>query len=159
MRLWLPALGKTETTRVGSEPRRRVCKFSISAADAEDAKEPTCPTQPHFSSRATARWRPLFERYQGGDRAVVKEISDELTLHIALEEQLVYPLLLHVEGGEELRQEAEKEHQEVKDAIKRIEQAGWEGHEPQGKGTDLDDPRKSELYEMAPAVNINGRST
>jgi hemerythrin superfamily protein len=68
----------------------------------------------------------LFERYQSGDRAVVKEICDELTLHTALEEELVYPLLPQVDGGEELRQEAEKEHQEVKDAIVKIERAGWD---------------------------------
>jgi hemerythrin superfamily protein len=66
----------------------------------------------------------LFERYKGGDRQVVKEICTELTVHTAIEEEHVYPLLQELSGGEELRQEAEKEHQEVKDAIAKVEQAG-----------------------------------
>jgi hemerythrin superfamily protein len=77
----------------------------------------------------------LFERYQRGDRTVVKEICDELTLHTALEEELVYPLLPQVDGGEDLRQEAEKEHQEVKDAIKKVEQAGSD--------SDIDEPMQT----------------
>ena len=148
----------------------------------------------------------LFERYRGGDRAVVKEICDELTLHTALEEELVYPLLPRVDGGEQLRQEAEKEHQEVKDAIKKIEQASSDSdiqqpmqaiidgvthhvqeeenavlpkmaeelgsermdslggqliaakRERQAEDTNLDDLSKPELYEMAQAANVNGRS-
>jgi hemerythrin superfamily protein len=148
----------------------------------------------------------LFERYKGGDREVVKEICNELTIHTALEEEHVYPLLSQVNGGDELRQEGEKEHQEVEDAIKKVEQAdsdaeieqpiqaiiqgvthhvrdeenevlpklarelGWERMESLGQqlldakrpqqaaDTDLDDLSKSELYEMAQAAKVNGRS-
>jgi hemerythrin superfamily protein len=66
----------------------------------------------------------LFERCKSGDREVVKQICHELTIHTALEEEHLYPLLRQVDGGEELRQEAEKDHQELKDAIKKGEQAG-----------------------------------
>jgi len=75
----------------------------------------------------------LFERYRNGDRSVVKEICDELTLHTAVEEKVVYPVLAaEVDGGRGLRDHAEEEHQEVKEAILGIERAGYRSPEVDG---------------------------
>jgi hemerythrin superfamily protein len=66
----------------------------------------------------------LFERYEGGDASVIEQICNELTVHIAIEEKVLYPVLPEVTDGEGLRREAEHEHEEVEDAIRQIEQAG-----------------------------------
>lgn len=66
----------------------------------------------------------LFDRYKGGDTSVVRQVCMELTVHTAIEEQVLYPALADVPDGDRLRQEAEHEHQEVKDAIAQIEQDG-----------------------------------
>jgi hypothetical protein len=52
----------------------------------------------------------LFERYKAGDRRVVKQICHEPTVPTAIEEEFVYPLLPQVGGGDELRQEGEREY-------------------------------------------------
>ena len=69
----------------------------------------------------------LFEQYrQSKDPAVVEQICTELTVHAAAEEQVIYPALgAEVEGGQGMRQHAEQEHQEVKDAIFEIERIGY----------------------------------
>jgi hemerythrin superfamily protein len=69
----------------------------------------------------------LFDRYEAArDPAVVREICVELTVHAALEEKHVYPLLdQEVDAGKGMRRHAEKEHQEVKDAIFEIERLGY----------------------------------
>jgi hemerythrin superfamily protein len=66
----------------------------------------------------------LFDRYQKGDATVVPQVCNELKVHTSIEEQVLYPALDDVSGGEKLRQEAEREHQEVKDAIAEIEGSG-----------------------------------
>ncbi len=69
----------------------------------------------------------LFARYeQTKDPAVVEQICTELTVHAAAEEKVIYPALgADVTGGKGMRQHAEKEHQEVKDAIFEIERLGY----------------------------------
>jgi hemerythrin superfamily protein len=69
----------------------------------------------------------LFERYQTSrDPSVVQQICTELTVHAALEEKVVYPVLsADLERGPEMRRHAEQEHQEVKDAIFEIERLGY----------------------------------
>lgn len=57
---------------------------------------------------------------------VVQQICTELTVHAAIEEQVIYPLLSQVPDGAKLRKEAQEEHQEAKDAIARIEAAGYD---------------------------------
>src|SRR5690349_2433415 len=66
----------------------------------------------------------LFGRYEQGNADVVAQICTELQVHTAIEEQVVYPVLPEISGGQQLRIEAEHEHQEVKDAIARIEGSG-----------------------------------
>lgn len=63
----------------------------------------------------------LFEKYKAGDTKVVREICNELTVHTMIEEQILYPALAGIPQGPELKIEAEHEHQEVKDAIERLE--------------------------------------
>ncbi len=64
----------------------------------------------------------LFDRYnKGGGDSVVSQICSELTVHTAIEEEVLYPALADVPGGDDLRREAEHEHQEVKDAISAIQ--------------------------------------
>ncbi len=69
----------------------------------------------------------LFAQYQQSkDPAVVERICTELTVHAAAEEKVIYPALgADVTGGKGMRQHAEKEHQEVKDAIFEIERLGY----------------------------------
>jgi hemerythrin superfamily protein len=99
----------------------------VSTVDIEETKGAGVPDAVELLKQDHRKVEGLFERYQGGDRNVVKQICDELTLHTTLEEQHVYPLLPEVSGGDQLRQEAEKEHQEVKEAIQKVEQAGSDG--------------------------------
>ena len=69
----------------------------------------------------------LFERYESSpSREVVYEICTELTVHAAIEEQVVYPVLDELPGGSELREGAEHEHQEVKDFIAEIQEADYD---------------------------------
>jgi hemerythrin superfamily protein len=68
----------------------------------------------------------LFDRYGNGDDAVVPKICNELTIHSTIEEEVLYPVLPEIPGGEELRSEAEREHQDVKDAIAEVERSGYE---------------------------------
>jgi hemerythrin superfamily protein len=69
----------------------------------------------------------LFGKYKSTrSPEIVREICTELTVHAALEEKLVYPLLEEkVDGGKAMRDHAEEEHQEVKDAIFEIERLGY----------------------------------
>lgn len=69
----------------------------------------------------------LFAGYQKSpDPAVVQQICTELTVHAAAEEKVVYPALGgDVTGGKGMRQHAEKEHRQVKDAILEIERLGY----------------------------------
>jgi hypothetical protein len=47
-----------------------------------------------------------FEQYQAGGRRVVKQICHGFTVHTAVEEELVSPLLARMSGGDELRHAA-----------------------------------------------------
>ena len=66
---------------------------------------------------------------------MVKQICTELTVHAAVEEEVVYPVLEEVPNGSKLRKEAEQEHQEAKDAIAKIEKAGFD---PEQVGGDIE---------------------
>ncbi|MDP8992509.1 MAG: hemerythrin domain-containing protein [Actinomycetota bacterium] len=63
-----------------------------------------------------------FERQQGEQRdRVVHEIIQSLNTHSRIEEQVLYPFIrAEVPGGDELMDEAEREHQEAKDAMARV---------------------------------------
>lgn len=71
----------------------------------------------------------LFEQFQkspDADAKVVEQICNELTVHALIEEEVLYPLLPELPNGEQLRQEAEQEHQEAKQSIAQIEAAGYD---------------------------------
>ena len=56
---------------------------------------------------------------QAGDQSIAVQICQELEIHTTLEEEIVYPVLRQrVDQG--LAQEAQKEHDEAKDLIKKI---------------------------------------
>ncbi len=63
----------------------------------------------------------LFGRYSTGDMSVVETICLELTVHTEMEEAVLYPALTEVPGGNDLRRESEREHQEVRDAITQLQ--------------------------------------
>lgn len=71
----------------------------------------------------------LFQRYTTEmSSGIAEQICAELTVHLAVEEEIVYPVLRRdVEQGSGLEQEAEKEHQEAKDLIAQIERVKFEG--------------------------------
>lgn len=66
----------------------------------------------------------LFERFESGDRRVLEQICEELTVHTAIEETILYPALADVPEGDTMRHEAQVEHDEVKEAIDRLRTIG-----------------------------------
>ncbi len=74
------------------------------------------------------RVEQLFEQYADGqDPTIAEQICLELTVHAELEEQDVYPILKNdVPEGQELEQEAEREHAEVKQLIQQVMQKGFD---------------------------------
>ena len=63
----------------------------------------------------------LFERFdKTGDAELARRICQELRLHAALEEDLVYPLL-EQRVDDELARQAKRDHRSAKDLITRIE--------------------------------------
>jgi hemerythrin superfamily protein len=61
----------------------------------------------------------LFTTYdEGQDEGVLATICDELEVHTAIEEELVYPRLAQLDS--ELEQHAEQEHAEAKQLIAQI---------------------------------------
>jgi hemerythrin superfamily protein len=79
----------------------------------------------------------LFSRVEVGptlDQAVLDELIRELSIHAAIEEQVLYPAIRsQVEGGEGLADHSLDEHQEVKELLASIEKGG------------ADDPQTPEL--------------
>jgi len=74
------------------------------------------------------RVETLFTDYQsaGSDMTQKLDIAQviclELTIHAMLEEELFYPAFREATGGDELVDEAEREHQEVKDLIASVQE-------------------------------------
>jgi hemerythrin superfamily protein len=74
--------------------------------------------------RAVEKLFATFEGTESGDKReeVLAEIIRELSIHAALEEAYLYPLVGEsVEGGEALVEEGEKEHQKVKEVLGRLD--------------------------------------
>jgi iron-sulfur cluster repair protein YtfE (RIC family) len=74
--------------------------------------------------RAVEKLFAAFEATDSGDRReqVLADIIRELSIHAAIEEAHLYPLIGEsVEGGEALVEEAEKEHQKVKEILGRLD--------------------------------------
>lgn len=62
----------------------------------------------------------LFTQFESTqDHAIAMQICQELTVHAAVEEEIVYPVLSRIDRR--LEQEAEEEHHEAKELIARIE--------------------------------------
>ena len=64
----------------------------------------------------------LFETYRhDNEDSIAHEICERLTAHTRVEEAALYPALRrYVDGGDDLADEAEQEHSEVKTLIARI---------------------------------------
>lgn len=63
----------------------------------------------------------MFERFERtGDSTIAQEICQELRVHTTIEEEIVYPVLRD-KVDRTMAQEAQKEHQEAKQLIGRIE--------------------------------------
>lgn len=61
----------------------------------------------------------LFSAYKSGDHTVATMIVQSLDLHTKIEETLVYPAIRdYVEGGDEMIDHAQEEHNEVKELLK-----------------------------------------
>jgi uncharacterized protein (UPF0335 family) len=76
----------------------------------------------------------IFTRYQRSkDPALAEEICDELTVHAAIEEEVIYPVVgSELPDGEELEQHAREEHEEVKEAIAQVQAMGYDDPEVHG---------------------------
>jgi hemerythrin superfamily protein len=70
----------------------------------------------------------LFEQYRSTqDPTVAEQICTELLVHTTIEEDVVYPVVKKdVPDGRELEAEAEKEHNEVEDLIKKVQRSGFD---------------------------------
>jgi hemerythrin superfamily protein len=81
----------------------------------------------------------LFSRFEklpagasGEKLEIVREIVKELSIHAAIEEQVLYPVIRdEVPGGQALHQEALQEHQEAKEVLSELD-----GMSPQDPGYD-----------------------
>ncbi len=67
----------------------------------------------------------MMDTYDGADverrDRLVHEIIESLTKHARIEEQVLYPFIrAEVPDGDQLMDEAEREHQEAKDAIAKL---------------------------------------
>ena len=63
----------------------------------------------------------LFEEFaETGDEQVAAMVCNDLTLHTEIEERAIYPALRQLDGGEQLVEEALREHNEAKQLIERI---------------------------------------
>jgi hemerythrin superfamily protein len=73
----------------------------------------------------------LFEEYRSHPNPeLVERICTELTVHTAVEEKIVYPVLgQRVDGGDDMRRHSEEEHGKVRRAILEIERVGLESLE------------------------------
>jgi len=73
------------------------------------------------------RVEALFSDFKAATEAtqkldIAQLICLELTVHAMLEEELFYPAFREATAGDELVDEAEREHQEVKDLIARLQE-------------------------------------
>lgn len=65
--------------------------------------------------------RDMFKQFAGGtDHAVALKICQELTIHALLEEEIVYPVLRR-DVDPDLAEEAEEEHDEMKQLIVQVQ--------------------------------------
>jgi hemerythrin-like domain-containing protein len=69
----------------------------------------------------------LFEQYKAAhdpstQRILARQICEALTVHTQIEEEIFYPAFQRASGDDDLVQEAEREHQEARDLIARVEQ-------------------------------------
>jgi hemerythrin superfamily protein len=74
--------------------------------------------------RAVEKLFASFENTESGDRReqILAEIIRELSIHAAMEEAHLYPLVAEsIEGGDALVEESEKEHQKVKEILGRLD--------------------------------------
>jgi len=62
-----------------------------------------------------------FDEFSSGDASVVPEVCAELTVQTTIEERVPYAVLPEITGGDRLRKEAERQHEEVKEAVAHIE--------------------------------------
>ena len=68
----------------------------------------------------------LFEQYKAAHDArrqqlLAAQISQELVVHMQIEEEIFYPAFARATGDEELLKDARKEHQEARELLAKIE--------------------------------------
>jgi iron-sulfur cluster repair protein YtfE (RIC family) len=68
----------------------------------------------------------LFEQYKAthdgaGQRMICQQISNELTLHMQIEEEIFYPAFSKATGDTALVQESDREHQQTRELIGKLE--------------------------------------
>ena len=73
----------------------------------------------------------LFSRLESGpvEQAALDELIRELSIHAAIEEQVLYPAIRKEVGDEALVEHSLEEHQEAKELLRSIEKGGAEDPE------------------------------
>lgn len=94
--------------------------FSGYALDAHDHKETVMPNALELLNHDHREVEQLFAQFESTqDFSIALQICRELTVHAAVEEEIVYPVLAEI--NEDVEQEAEEEHDDAKELIARIE--------------------------------------
>ena len=70
----------------------------------------------------------LFQQYKAArdnshKRVLAQQICQELTVHTRIEEEIFYPAFRQATGDESLVKESQREHQEARDLIAKVEGA------------------------------------
>jgi hemerythrin superfamily protein len=116
----------------GETPRSsNVCKETIMASRARKAPARAASDALALLKKDHAEVKKLFGEFEkakkndddGERRALVAAICEALTAHAQVEEEIFYPALRHVEGLEDLLDEAEVEHTSVKELVAELESA------------------------------------
>jgi hemerythrin-like domain-containing protein len=68
----------------------------------------------------------LFEQYKAAhnpssQRMLARQICSELLVHMRIEDEIFYPAFHKATGDDELVQESEREHQEARELVARVE--------------------------------------
>lgn len=128
----MSAIGREGAEARGEQRRIRAIRIEPEEAETGDAAEAVRGREVSATAmlreehaRVTARFEDFeAETDAMARRQIVEEIARELELHVRIEEQIFYPAVRasRAEEGRELVEEAQEEHETVKQAIAELDE-------------------------------------